>query len=62
MSWLPWDSVEALLAMGSGAPYVWGAYGATALALALEGWLTGRRAHRARDAARARADAGRDPR
>jgi heme exporter protein D len=52
MNGLHWDHVDALLAMGGHAPYLWGAYGATTLALALEGWLTWRRARRAREAAR----------
>jgi len=50
-TWLHWDSVDAFLAMGGYGLHVWGAYGATAAALALEGWLAHRRARRARDAA-----------
>jgi len=50
-TWLHWDSVDAFFAMGGYGLYVWGAYGATAAALALEGWLAHRRAHRARHAA-----------
>jgi heme exporter protein D len=59
MSWLHWGSVDAFLAMGGYAPYVWGAYGLTTLALALEGWLTRRRARRAREAARRAREAAR---
>jgi len=50
-TWLHWESVDALVAMGGHGIHVWGAYGTTAAALAIEGWLAHRRVRRARRAA-----------
>ena len=36
MNWASWSD---FLAMGGYAPYVWGAFGVSAAALGLEGWL-----------------------
>jgi heme exporter protein D len=55
-----WASASEFFAMGGYALYVWGAYGVTAIALALEPVLAARRHQRAlvaaaqRDAAQAR--------
>ena len=38
-----WNSVSEFFAMGGYALYVWGSFGATALALAVEMWLIHRR-------------------
>jgi heme exporter protein D len=38
-----WGSASEFFAMGGYASYVWGAYAVTALGLALELWLLGRR-------------------
>ena len=52
--WLYWDSLAEFAAMGGHALYVWGAYGITAAALALEACQALRRARRARVAAKGR--------
>jgi heme exporter protein D len=41
-----WGSLENFLAMGGYAWFVWGSYGVTAAALALEVWLVTRRRRR----------------
>jgi len=38
-----WNSLSEFLAMGGYALYVWGSFGVTALALALEPWLIRKR-------------------
>ena len=43
---MQWHSVDAFLAMGGYALYVWGSFGACALAMVAEPWLL-RRQHRA---------------
>jgi len=40
---MPWHSVGEFLAMGGYAPYVWGSFGACALAMSVEPWLLRRR-------------------
>jgi len=42
-----WGSSEAFFHMGGYGLYVWGAYGVTALIMALEPWLAARRRRRA---------------
>ena len=42
-----WGSSEAFFHMGGYGLYVWGAYGVTALVMALEPWLAARRNRRA---------------
>jgi len=42
-----WGSSEAFFHMGGYGLYVWGAYGVTALVMALEPWLASRRRRRA---------------
>jgi heme exporter protein D len=44
MVWGGWDNFWA---MGGYAPFVWGAYGVTVLALAVEVWLVGARRRQA---------------
>ena len=44
-----WGSVENFFAMGGHAVFVWGAYGVTLIALALELWGLRRRQRRAHD-------------
>ena len=51
--WPSWLEIDAFLATGGQAIYVWGAYGAAAAALACEAWLAMRRGRRARRAASA---------
>jgi heme exporter protein D len=46
-----WHSAAEFFAMGGQGLYVWGAYGATALLMALEPWLAARRRRRALQAA-----------
>jgi heme exporter protein D len=36
---MPWHSVGEFFAMGGYAPYVWGSFGACALAMSVEPWL-----------------------
>ena len=48
-----WPSVDAFWQMGGYGLFVWGSYGATFGALALEAWLVRRRFRRARQAAAA---------
>ena len=40
---MQWHSVGEFLAMGGYAPYVWGSFGACALAMSVEPWLLRRR-------------------
>jgi heme exporter protein D len=46
-----WGSWEAFWAMGGYGFYVWGAYGVTAAALALEVWALARRTRKSRETA-----------
>lgn len=52
-----WGSVSDFLSMGGHGPYVWGAYGLTALVMAVEPWLAARRRRRALAQAVAMAEA-----
>jgi heme exporter protein D len=47
-----WSSASEFFAMGGYGLYVWGAYGITALVMAAEPWLAGRRRRRALEQAR----------
>ena len=40
---MQWNSLNDFLNMGGYALYVWGSFGACALAMAVEPWLLGRR-------------------
>ncbi len=40
-----WNSVSEFLAMGGYAFYVWGSFGITFLAMAIEVWLLNKRSH-----------------
>jgi heme exporter protein D len=48
-----WGSASEFFSMGGYALYVWGAYGVTALLVAVEPWLAARRRRRALQQARA---------
>ena len=46
---MQWESLEHFLAMGGYGFFVWGSYGVTVAALAVEVWLARRRRRLARD-------------
>jgi heme exporter protein D len=48
---MSWGSWSGFWAMGGYAFYVWGAYGVTAAAIAVEIWALARRTRRSREAA-----------
>jgi len=49
---MQWHSVSEFLAMGGYGLYVWGSFGLTAVALAAEMWLIGRRQRHVRESLR----------
>jgi heme exporter protein D len=54
---MSWNSTSEFFSMGGYALYVWGAYGVTALLMAVEPLLAARRRRRALEQARIAADA-----
>jgi heme exporter protein D len=49
---MQWHSVSEFFAMGGYGLYVWGSFGLTAVALAAEMWLIGRRQRQVRETLR----------